>query len=115
MSYLESFVAGYIDAIEFTDEDMWDEDGDGYTSYSDQFYEKARQDCALFLMQAPTIKWDMHYSAGIDFWLTRNGHGTGFWSRPEEWEDDTETLTDLARSFRECYSYVGDDNLIYLQ
>lgn len=47
-----------------------------------------------------------------DFWLTRNGHGAGFWDGDYS-ERDGELLTDLAHSFGECDLYVGDDNLIY--
>lgn len=39
---------------------------------------------------------------GHDFWLTRNGHGVGFWDRdyyPKELKDK---LTDAAHSFGQC-------------
>jgi hypothetical protein len=49
---------------------------------------------------------------GHDFWLTRNGHGAGFWDRgyPDEVGD---ALTDAAHAYGEIYLYVGDDNLIH--
>ena len=28
-------------------------------------------------------EWDIDEQAGHDFYLTRNGHGAGFWDRPE--------------------------------
>ena len=35
-----------------------------------------------------------------DFWLTRNGHGAGFWDRPELYPNGADqVLTDLAHSF----------------
>lgn len=48
-----------------------------------------------------------------DFWLTRNGHGAGFWDGdyPEPWG---ERLTEAAQSFGECNLYIGDDGLIYI-
>lgn len=50
--------------------------------------------------------------AGHDFWLTRNGHGAGFWDG--DWREPAATeLTKLAHSFGECDLYVGDDGLIY--
>ena len=50
--------------------------------------------------------------AGHDFWLTRNGHGAGFWDRGlGQLGDD---LTDAAKSFGSCDAYVGDDNSIYV-
>ena len=40
--------------------------------------------------------------AGHDFWLTRNGHGAGFWDRPEVYgADHAKALTDAAKKYRE--------------
>jgi len=40
--------------------------------------------------------------AGIDFWLTRNGHGAGFWDG--YWPEPNATiLTDAAHAFGETY------------
>lgn len=51
--------------------------------------------------------------AGHDFWLTRNGHGAGFWDG--DWaEPAATTLTDAAHAFGELNPYVGDDGRIYL-
>lgn len=51
--------------------------------------------------------------AGHDFWLTRNGHGAGFWDG--DWPEDVGArLTAAAKSFGECDLYVGDDGLIYV-
>lgn len=50
--------------------------------------------------------------AGHDFWLTRNGHGAGFWDGdwPEPWAD---LLDKAAKAAGECDLYVGDDGRIY--
>lgn len=51
--------------------------------------------------------------AGHDFWLTRNGHGAGFWDG--DWADPFgDKLTDAAKSFGECSLYAGDDGQLYL-
>lgn len=50
--------------------------------------------------------------AGHDFWLTRNGHGCGFWE--DEWGDVKDQLDAAAKQFGECYLYVGDDGKLYL-
>jgi len=51
--------------------------------------------------------------AGHDFWLTRNGHGAGFWDG--DWpEPMAKALTDAAKDFGESNLYVGDDGQIYL-
>jgi hypothetical protein len=51
--------------------------------------------------------------AGHDFWLTRNGHGAGFWDRSELDEATRKKYTDAAHGFGECNLYVGDDGKIY--
>jgi hypothetical protein len=50
--------------------------------------------------------------AGDDFWLTRNGHGSGFWDGgwPEE---SGNRLTVSSEGFGEYNLYVGDDGNIY--
>jgi hypothetical protein len=50
--------------------------------------------------------------AGHDFWLTRNGHGAGFWDGDLS-EDVGNALTEAAKKFGECHLYVGDDGQIY--
>lgn len=72
---------------------------------------------------------DFTEQAGHDFWLTRNGHGSGFWDG--EWtggEDGTkmqrrgmmdrpenagDRLTAAAHSYGEVNLYVGDDGKIW--
>ncbi len=51
--------------------------------------------------------------AAHDFWLTRNGHGVGFWDG--DWsEPHAARLTKAAKSFGEVWPYLGDDGLIYI-
>jgi len=50
--------------------------------------------------------------AGHDFWLTRNGHGAGFWDG--DWSKaNGEKLTEACKAFGEVELYVGDDGKIY--
>jgi hypothetical protein len=48
--------------------------------------------------------------AGHDFWLTRNGHGAGFWDRdlPNGLGD---LLTKKAKAFSTCDLYIDDGKL----
>ena len=51
--------------------------------------------------------------AGHDFWLTRCGHGAGFWDG--DWTDEAdEALTSASKAFGEQNLYVGDDGKLYL-
>lgn len=52
-------------------------------------------------------------TAGYHFWMTRNGHGVGFWDG--DWPAELgQKLTTLSKSFGECTLYIGDDGRIYL-
>ena len=52
--------------------------------------------------------------AGHDFWLTRNGHGCGYWDG--DWPKGIGVgLDKLAHKFGEFDLFVGDDGLIYGQ
>ena len=59
-------------------------------------------------------EWTPEAQAGHDFWLSRNGHGAGFFDRdvPHELRD---SLQELARRAGEFDLYIGDDGLIYGQ
>lgn len=50
-------------------------------------------------------------SCGHDLWLTRNGHGAGFWDRGLG--DVGERLTAAAEACGACDLYVGDDGFLY--
>ena len=52
-----------------------------------------------------------HEQVGHDFWLTRNGHGAGFWDRGLG--EQGRKLTVLAKTYGSCDAYAGDDGLIY--
>lgn len=78
-----------------------------------------RTDCERFLREnANHLTDDNCYAgepierAGHDFWLTRNGHGAGFWDG--DWREPAATaLTDAAHAFGETDLYLGDDGKIY--
>lgn len=48
---------------------------------------------------------------GHDFWLTRNGHGAGFWDRGLGAIGDQ--LTAACKTYASVDLYVGDDGKIY--
>lgn len=124
VSSLDAFTRAYIVAA------LWSStDGDG-TPLDDEKYsdaelapetlEKIKQDCAKFQADNAALLADFpstgEYTglerAGHDFWLTRNGHGAGFWDRGLGQLGDK--LTMAAKRFPECDLYVGDDGTLYL-
>ncbi len=72
------------------------------------------KDCESFEEKAGPLLDDLDLSdVGHDFWLTRNGHGAGFWDGDYE-ESLGEKLTELSKTFSEVDLYIGDDGKIYL-
>lgn len=81
-------------------------------------YQDARDDCHRFMednknaLREATCKVGYSYAAaGHDFWLTRNGHGAGFWDRGLG--EVGERLSEAARKEGEVYLYIGDDGKLY--
>jgi len=80
---------------------------------------KSRLDCEAFLIEneqdvAALLDGDHEMSSIMhDFWLTRNGHGCGFWDGdyPKEIGD---RLTESSERFGDAELYVGDDGAIWL-
>lgn len=50
---------------------------------------------------------------GHDFWLTRNGHGAGFWDG--DYPINGDKLTEIAKSFGELNPMLGDDEHIHFE
>lgn len=55
---------------------------------------------------------DAYNVAGYDLWLTRNGHGAGFWDAGAGRIGDY--LSDMARPLGEQLLYAGDDGRLYI-
>jgi hypothetical protein len=86
--------------------------------------ERIHADCIAFIARAGHLLTTDNYvggaactpyeRAGHDFWLTRNGHGAGFWDG--DWDKAAgQELTDIAHNFGTLCPYVGDDGKIYLE
>jgi hypothetical protein len=67
------------------------------------------------LLDREGVDWRSEMDAerlGFDFWLTRNGHGAGFWDRGLGALGDR--LTELAKAAGESDLYVGDDGQVWV-
>lgn len=70
-------------------------------------------DCERFCKDNAADLIDLDSSqAGHDFWLTRNGHGAGFWDGDYP-EPQASRLTASSKTFGTFDLYVGDDGLIH--
>ena len=122
----DKLVRGYLECLFWSEMDQTNDQGcspleDNYSP--DDLAPCAMQlieaDCAKFLERAETSiphLLDDHFleQIGHDFWLTRNGHGAGFWDGDYDKAAGDE-LTRLAREFGTINAVVGDDGLIYLE
>jgi hypothetical protein len=139
---LDEFLASYIEAALWSSTDNADDSGGepldkNYDEgdIASETLSKMRADCAAFLNHrlggrliaiAEQLAERGHWAlpggsncsvmeyAGHDFWLTRNGHGCGYWDG--DWPKGiAEGLDKLAHEFGTFDLYVGDDGLIYGQ
>lgn len=117
-SALTNFVNSYIDTALWSTNDESDEQGgeplDKNYSPGDIAPETRRKmflDAASFY-RAHVMDFDDPSQAGHDFWLTRNGHGAGFWDGDYP-EPEATLLTKASEAYGEFNLYVGDDGQIY--
>lgn len=83
-------------------------------SFSPEALAKAEADCKAFQEQnADDLAQCDIGTAGHDFWLTRNGHGAGFWDGDYE-KEMGQRLTKSSKTFGECNLYIGDDNQVHM-
>jgi len=100
---LDRFYETYVDSA------CWAECPDSRTNSSTEnlreelgkdTLKKMREDCARFLQRfGRMIGPHRIEKAACDFWLSRQGHGSGFWSRTEVWGILTDKLDEGARGF----------------
>lgn len=120
---LDLFIAAYIEAALWSSTDESREDGGDSldSNYRREDIEPASRariwrECRNFLdAMRPYINGYIEQS-GHDFWLTRNGHGTGFWDRKELYgKEAAEILTACCQAVGGCALVVGDDSRLYLE
>lgn len=115
------FFAGYVTCALWSstdDEGNPLDDNFGAEDIGDDTDKAMREDCADFMranaadlaaMMEATGR-DMS-SMGHDFWLTRNGHGAGFWDRGAG--DVGDRLTDACKPYGGVDLYIGDDGKVH--
>lgn len=122
ISNLDRFTQAYISCMLWTDEEGLKADL-GRTPSSLDIDEAALAGIALscvefqdenkeLLAQAYNVLDYTEEQAGHDFWLTRNGHGAGFWDRGIGAVGDA--LSKAAKAAGERWTYVGDDKRIHV-
>lgn len=118
---LDSFTQGYVHAIFFTEchSDNPELVDATFSDLAPETLATIIADCAAF-QEANTTLLDTACNtprydskrAGTDYWLTRNGHGAGFWDRGLG--ETGSRLSDMARLDGSRYAYKGDDEKLYI-
>lgn len=121
----DDFVAGYIEAMFFTNGDTGDERENLLNDLGTERLTRAARksitaDCRAFLSQImPDGCFARQWldraedyddeQAGQDFWFTRQHHGAGFWDRDELPKDLRDGLTAAAKAQGEasCETHRG--------
>lgn len=100
----------YVEAVYFTETGDFDQpDPDSELSAYDKM--KAWADCrqfywALLDLEVEHIDWKQ---VGHDLWLTRNGHGTGFWDRPEIYGSTSAKVFSAIAKAMGCHDVTFED------
>jgi hypothetical protein len=109
----QTFINHYLAAAETLQDDERSSDDELNLSWSDEARKRAGNDCIKFLKEAyhPLNEalnengYGME-QAGNDFFLTRNGHGAGFWDRGLG--SSGEAMSLIARSMGESSTFILD-------
>lgn len=117
---LDTFTKAYITGALFTETDNLEPNGGEpldkkYTieDIDPSTIKQMEKDCKDFQSKYSELYesggWNDD-TAAFDFWLTRNGHGSGFWDR--NWYDNTnevgKQLSKFAKSYGGYHLYLGD-------
>lgn len=123
---LDLMLRAYITCALWSSNDESDESGGepldknyGPDDIAPETLAKMRADCEAFIkanvLDFTSTRWTVEGLAkqvGHDLWLTRNGHGAGFWDG--DWpEPQASRLTEAAKAMGEVNLYVGDDGRIH--
>lgn len=117
---IDEFTEAYLDCAFWTEEEELSEDATVF-SLAPSALDSILEDCAAFLRDnAQDIEACGLGIAqcGHDFWLTRNGHGAGFWDRLSHTDPKyvhLQKLTDACKPYGSVYVEEGDDGLVYFR
>ena len=109
-AYLECMIWSEYDSNNDTLDKNYD-----FSHFSKELIEKSIDDLVSFEAEIHEKNLDDNLTSwqiGHDLWLTRNGHGCGFWDRGLGEQGDK--LTAIAERFKVVSCYVGDDGQLYI-
>ncbi len=118
MSNLDAFTQGYIDCALWASSatesgDSFSDEGYDQSSLSSACLKQCVKDCKEFQRTeaADLARAGDDAQNGHDFFLTRNGHGAGFWDRG--YGEVGERLSKVCEAYGSVDLYLGDDGKIH--
>ncbi len=109
--YEHAVITAYCAAVRFTECHIDSDELSETSDLSPEAHADAAREVRLFLEAAKPVLDEITHTAervGHDFWLTRQGHGAGFWDG--DWPEEIgEKLTALAEQFGQVDCYACDD------
>lgn len=122
---LDDFTRAYLEAALWT---ATDENGDNIDDvydiddFSAESVAVAVDVCSKFQAENADVlsrgDWSSNEGdyAGHNFWLNRNGHGSGFWDEYDRLPDkaDRAALSAECHRYGESYVYVDDDGQLHI-
>ncbi len=115
-TYQNGILASYLETALWSSHQ--DDDGDfnfdekTIFEFNPEALQRAKADVDEFVEKAGSLLDGLEAkSIGHDFWLTRCGHGAGFWDGDYEHEVG-EKLSEISREFGNVDLYIGDDDLV---
>ena len=119
---MDKFLNQYLETALWSSADESTESGgypldDNYAidDIGSETIEQAKLDIEEFKLKAGSLIDDFEDSnLGHDFWLTRNGHGAGFWDGDYP-KEIGEKLTEISKTFKELHTIIGDDKKIHFE
>jgi hypothetical protein len=112
--YLDDFFGAYKACAAWSSTDGDNESLEAF-DFADETLHGMREDGRAFITEAQATGYldecKTAEQAGHDFWLTRCGHGVGFWDRGLG--DAGDRLTERCDVWGTVDLYLGDDGLIY--
>jgi len=116
MNKNDAFLMAYVECMLWSSQSDCESsvtDEHSFMDLSDEANKQVVDDCNDFQESFGELMVGLDASqCGHDFWLTRNGHGAGFWDRG--YGEVGKKLTEASKAYGECYPYVSYDGLIYL-
>jgi hypothetical protein len=120
---VDLMLRGYLTCALWSSADVHGDDIDSKADVGDidaASVQRAREDCEGFVSLCAKNEIDLlaipgmnEGSIGHDFWLTRNGHGAGFWDRGLGQLGDY--LTKWAKTFGEAYADLNEDGKVTIE